>query len=115
MVRLNQSSAICTSAECHQVRRVERLCHCVLLLLAARDQGEQLSSFPIVLVVLGLMHLFQNLTLEELDVVFSVGNREHALYYWNKLPWYFRKNILRRKVEPFPPLYQLAGGQAAQD
>lgn len=57
--------------------------------------------------------IVQNLTLEELDMVFSVGNREHALYYWTKLPWYMRKYVLRRKVEPFPPLYQLAGENAA--
>lgn len=48
----------------------------------------------------------QNLTLEELDTVFSVGNREHAGYYSRKLPWYFDKFILRKDVRPFPPLYQ---------
>lgn len=48
----------------------------------------------------------QNLTLEELDTVFSVGNREHAQYYTKKLPWYMKKYILRRDVPPFPPLYQ---------
>lgn len=30
----------------------------------------------------------KNLTLEELDVVFNVGNREHSKYYAEKLPWY---------------------------
>ncbi|EKG11171.1 Sugar/inositol transporter [Macrophomina phaseolina MS6] len=48
----------------------------------------------------------KNLTLEELDTVFSVGNREHAQYYMKKLPWYFDKHIMRRDVQPFPPLYQ---------
>ncbi|GME61081.1 Sugar/inositol transporter [Neofusicoccum parvum] len=48
----------------------------------------------------------KNLTLEELDTVFSVGNREHAQYYTKKLPWYMKKYILRRDVPPFPPLYQ---------
>jgi MFS family permease len=57
----------------------------------------------------------QNLTLEELDVVFAIGNREHARYYKNKLPWYLRKYILRRKVEAYPALYQLGTGEAAQD
>ncbi|KAH9886117.1 hypothetical protein F4778DRAFT_759067 [Xylariomycetidae sp. FL2044] len=49
----------------------------------------------------------KNLTLEELDAVFDVGNREHAKYYMEKLPWYFNKFILRRDVAPFPPLYQI--------
>ncbi|KAL1623784.1 hypothetical protein SLS54_004245 [Diplodia seriata] len=48
----------------------------------------------------------KNLTLEELDTVFSVGNREHAQYYARKLPWYLNKYILRKDVPPFPPLYQ---------
>ncbi|OCF30869.1 hypothetical protein I316_07502 [Kwoniella heveanensis BCC8398] len=54
----------------------------------------------------------KNLTLEELDVVFSVSNREHALYYKNKLPWYMRKYILRQQVDDFPPLYRLGGPDA---
>ncbi|KAK6907924.1 hypothetical protein I203_101925 [Kwoniella mangroviensis CBS 8507] len=52
----------------------------------------------------------KNLTLEELDIVFSIGNREHATYYKKKLPWYFQKYILRKQVEEYPPLYQLGGG-----
>ncbi|KAF2269108.1 MFS sugar transporter-like protein [Lojkania enalia] len=48
----------------------------------------------------------KNLTLEELDSVFSVGNREHARYYQEKLPWYFQKHILRKDVVPMEPLYQ---------
>ncbi|KAF2134444.1 MFS sugar transporter-like protein [Dothidotthia symphoricarpi CBS 119687] len=47
------------------------------------------------------------LTLEELDTVFDVGNREFSAYYRKKLPWYFKKNILRQNVEPMPPLYEL--------
>lgn len=51
-------------------------------------------------------HLLKNLTLEELDTVFNVGNREHGKYYLDKLPWYLEKKILRRDVEPVAPLYQ---------
>lgn len=50
----------------------------------------------------------KNLTLEELDNVFSVGSREHAKYYTEKLPWYMNKYLLRRDVEPFDELYQFA-------
>merc|ERR1712000_554768 len=48
----------------------------------------------------------KGLTLEELDNVFSVRNRDHVDYYVKKLPWYLNKFILRRDVEPFPPLYR---------
>jgi MFS family permease len=47
------------------------------------------------------------LTLEELDTVFDVGNRQFAAYYTKKLPWYFNKKILRRDVEPMEPLFEL--------
>lgn len=47
------------------------------------------------------------LTLEELDVVFDVGNREFSAYYRKKLPWYMQKHILRRDVEPMEPLFEL--------
>ena len=47
------------------------------------------------------------LTLEELDTVFNVGNREHGRYYLDKLPWYVNKHILRRDVELVEPLYRL--------
>ncbi|KAF2008435.1 plastidic glucose transporter 4 [Aaosphaeria arxii CBS 175.79] len=50
----------------------------------------------------------KNLTLEELDTVFNVGNRQHAQYYRQKLPWYFQKSVLRKDVAPFEPLYQLS-------
>jgi MFS family permease len=46
----------------------------------------------------------KGLTLEELDNVFSVRNRDHGGYYLKKLPWYAGK-MLRRDLEPFPPLY----------
>lgn len=48
----------------------------------------------------------KNLTLEELDNVFAVKNRDHAAYYAKKLPWYISKWVLRRDVDPFPELYQ---------
>lgn len=47
----------------------------------------------------------KGLTLEELDSVFNVTNGTHAGYYTRKLPWYLNKHILRKDVEPFPPLY----------
>lgn len=50
----------------------------------------------------------KNLTLEELDNVFSLTNREHVMYYLRKLPWYVGKHILRRDLAPFPPLYRFA-------
>jgi len=50
----------------------------------------------------------KNLTLEELDNVFNVTNREHAGYYSRKLPWYLKKYLLRQDVLPFPPLYEFA-------
>ncbi|KAL2675649.1 hypothetical protein Neosp_011839 [[Neocosmospora] mangrovei] len=50
----------------------------------------------------------KNLTLEELDNVFNVTNREHAAYYSRKLPWYLKKYLLRQDVPPFPPLYEFA-------
>ncbi|KAF6811763.1 MFS myo-inositol transporter [Colletotrichum sojae] len=49
----------------------------------------------------------KNLTLEELDAVFSVRNRDHAKYYVKKAPWYLNKHVLRRDVDPFPALYDV--------
>lgn len=49
----------------------------------------------------------KNLTLEELDSVFSVRNRDHAKYYTSKMPWYVNKYLLRRDVPPFPALYEV--------
>ncbi|OAQ70921.2 sugar porter (SP) family MFS transporter [Pochonia chlamydosporia 170] len=54
----------------------------------------------------------KNLTLEELDSVFSMKNREHGGYYLRKLPWYLNKHVLRQDVASFPPLYQFAEDQA---
>ncbi|KAF4976015.1 hypothetical protein FZEAL_7271 [Fusarium zealandicum] len=50
----------------------------------------------------------KNLTLEELDNVFGVSNKEHAGYYLKKLPWYLKKYLLFQDVPPFPPLYEFA-------
>lgn len=49
----------------------------------------------------------KNLTLEELDNVFNVKNRDHCGYYVKKMPWYLKK-ATGRDVEPFPPLYAFA-------
>ncbi|GAB7361778.1 hypothetical protein MBLNU230_g1822t1 [Neophaeotheca triangularis] len=49
----------------------------------------------------------KNRTLEELDVVFNVGNREHGTYYLQKAPWYWQKYAMRQDVEPFPELIQI--------
>jgi hypothetical protein len=57
----------------------------------------------------------QNLTLEELDTVFSIGNRQHAMYYLHRLPWYLKKNILRQNVPDYPPLVQIASGEDLQE
>ncbi|KAF4966682.1 hypothetical protein FSARC_5671 [Fusarium sarcochroum] len=46
------------------------------------------------------------LSLEELDLVFSIRNRDHARYYLRRLGWY-TQHIMGRKPEPMPPLYQL--------
>lgn len=46
----------------------------------------------------------KNRTLEELDSVFSMTNREHSGYFLKKLPWYLRK-YTGRDVDPFPPLF----------
>jgi sugar porter (SP) family MFS transporter len=50
----------------------------------------------------------KNLTLEELDNVFSMTNRQHSQYYTQKLPWYLKKYILRKDVDHFPDLYDRA-------
>jgi len=38
--------------------------------------------------------------------VFNVGNRQHAKYYSEKLPWYFGKHVMRRDMMPVPPMYE---------
>lgn len=47
----------------------------------------------------------KGLTLEELDDVFSVSLRKHALYRTKELVNNFRQYVLRQKVSPLPPLY----------
>ncbi|KAH9814218.1 hypothetical protein DFH28DRAFT_895265 [Melampsora americana] len=47
------------------------------------------------------------LTLEELDYVFSVPTAKHASYQIKNLSYWIKKNILRQRVEPLPPLYVL--------
>jgi sugar porter (SP) family MFS transporter len=47
------------------------------------------------------------LTLEELDTVFDVGNRQFSAYYRKKLPWYMAKYVLRKDVQPMEPLFEL--------
>ena len=56
----------------------------------------------------------KNLTLEELDVVFNVGNREHAKYYMEALPWYMEKYVLRKDVPPMEPLCQVYDDEAGE-
>ncbi|KAI9373475.1 hypothetical protein BJX61DRAFT_533140 [Aspergillus egyptiacus] len=50
----------------------------------------------------------KELTLEELDRVFSVPTRQHAAYQLRNAIWHFRKWILRQKLEPMPKLYKMA-------
>lgn len=47
------------------------------------------------------------LSLEELDTIFSVRVGDHAQYYYEMLPWYMNKYILRGDVKPRKPLYDL--------
>ncbi|KAF1361692.1 MFS general substrate transporter [Lizonia empirigonia] len=56
-----------------------------------------------------LLPEIRNLTLEELDTVFDVGNVVFAGCYAKKLPWYLRRNVLRSHVEPFPVLVRRRG------
>jgi MFS family permease len=49
----------------------------------------------------------KGLTLEELDTVFDVGNRQFASYYTAKLPWYIQTKVLRKDLPPMSPLYEL--------
>jgi len=46
------------------------------------------------------------LTLEELDYVFSVPTTKHVSYQWKNFFYCFNKYVLRRRVQPLPPLYQ---------
>lgn len=56
----------------------------------------------------------KNRTLEELDIVFSVKNRDHARYYAQRLPWTV-KRILGKDVDPMPPLYEVEGGSSSME
>lgn len=47
----------------------------------------------------------KNYTLEELDVVFNIGNHDHAKYYRQKIPWYV-KRWTGRKPPPYPTLME---------
>eukprot|EP00918_Siedleckia_nematoides_P069654 GHVU01151896.1.p1 GENE.GHVU01151896.1~~GHVU01151896.1.p1 ORF type:complete len:615 (+),score=34.93 GHVU01151896.1:263-2107(+) len=47
------------------------------------------------------------LTLEELDLVFSVPTGKHASYQARNAMFHIRKYIFRQRVEPLPPLYQM--------
>lgn len=47
----------------------------------------------------------KNLTLEELDNIFSVRNRDHAKYYLDAFPYYIKKYLLFQDVAPMTPLY----------
>lgn len=51
----------------------------------------------------------KGLTLEELDGVFSVGNREFARYYAARVPWYVRTKVLGREGGVVEPLYRFEG------
>lgn len=53
----------------------------------------------------------KGLSLEELDMVFSVPTRVHAKYYLDSVPYYGRKYVLRRDVKPRKVLYDIAGGE----
>jgi hypothetical protein len=48
----------------------------------------------------------KELTLEELDQVFSVSTRKHASYQLKNAAWHFRTWILRQKLEPMEPFYK---------
>ncbi|KAE8355658.1 hypothetical protein BDV28DRAFT_31091 [Aspergillus coremiiformis] len=46
------------------------------------------------------------LTLEELDQVFSVPTRKHAMYQLRNAVWHFRVWVLRQKLAPLPKFYE---------
>ncbi|EQL01627.1 hypothetical protein G6O67_004224 [Ophiocordyceps sinensis] len=53
----------------------------------------------------------KNMTLEELDGVFSVRNRDHARYYAHRLQRVWKK-MLRQDTEPVQPLYTFHASSA---
>ena len=48
----------------------------------------------------------KGLTLEELDEVFSVSTRKHAIYQTKSILNSFQRVVLRRHIDPLPPLYE---------
>jgi len=49
----------------------------------------------------------KSLSLEELDAVFSISTRRHAMYQLRQVPIWFRKTVLRQKnVKEQPPLFE---------
>ncbi|KAI5480152.1 hypothetical protein MNV49_001813 [Pseudohyphozyma bogoriensis] len=55
------------------------------------------------------------LSLEELDVVFSVSTRTHAAYQWREFIRFFKVNVFRQSVPPQEPLYDFSHLSSAQD
>ncbi|KZZ96260.1 General substrate transporter [Ascosphaera apis ARSEF 7405] len=49
----------------------------------------------------------KELTLEELDQVFSVPTWKHARYQLKAFSWQVRTTIFRQKLEPMKPLWEL--------
>jgi sugar porter (SP) family MFS transporter len=48
----------------------------------------------------------KGLTLEELDEVFSVSTRKHAIHQTKSILNSFQRVVLRRHIDPLPPLYE---------
>ena len=67
-------------------------------------------------VLWGLILLFvpetKALTLEELDQVFNVGTREHAVYQLRYSWWCVKKYVFFQKIEPPQPLYGFLESEA---
>ncbi|KAL8931592.1 MAG: hypothetical protein Q9216_007145 [Gyalolechia sp. 2 TL-2023] len=67
------------------------------------------AAWCIILWILVIMFMpeTKELTLEELDQVFSVPTWKHTSYQMKNIRWHFRRYVLRqRDLEPLPPLYQ---------
>ncbi|KZO92569.1 hypothetical protein CALVIDRAFT_487233 [Calocera viscosa TUFC12733] len=58
------------------------------------------------IVILLVLPETKGLTLEELDVVFSVPTDKHAAYQLRKTKWWIRKYLLFQHVKEIPPLYE---------
>ena len=56
--------------------------------------------------VLLFMPETKELTLEELDQVFSVPTWKHASYQLKNAWWHARVYVFRRKLKPLPPFYR---------